>query len=240
MRGLTLASMSSTAILIVSNHPKLDAQLKRLLPEASLLDNERLHRHLRNRVLSEAKSTAVDVLHCPREIQRGATFADRMQNAFADAFEQGYTEVLLIGTDAAATSTSAVNIILEQLATNTAVLAPDRRGGAWAIGLHKTAFEQVNWGKIAWHSSAVLQDLSTQLHGLELFVAHEQTLLDLNHACDLSVFRRDPADAHVQGLLRLLNNFTAATPVVFCVLPSEQMDEGVHPIRRGPPQRRAA
>jgi 2-phospho-L-lactate guanylyltransferase (CobY/MobA/RfbA family) len=232
--------MRSTAILVFCNNPKLDAQLKKLLPSASLADNEQLHRYLRNRVLREARNTAVDVLHCPLEIQRGATFADRMQNAFADAFARGYTQVLLVGTDAAAMHTEALNQLLNGLSTNTAVLAPDRRGGAWAIGLHQTAFQQVNWNEITWHSDRVLNELAAQLSSVSLHLAHEQTLLDLNHACDLSVFRRDPADAHVQGLLLLLNNIIAATPVVFCVPPSEQMDAGVHPIRRGPPQRRAA
>jgi glycosyltransferase A (GT-A) superfamily protein (DUF2064 family) len=232
--------MSSTAILIFSNHPKLDARLKRLLPEAALADNEHLHCYLRKRVLHEAKNTAVDVLPYPREIQRGASFADRMQNAFADAFAQGYTQVLLVGTDAAAMHTEALNLLLVRLTTTASVLAPDRRGGAWAIGLHESAFTQLNWHEIAWHSATVLHELSLQLASIGLFVAHEQTLLDLNHACDLGVFRRDPADAHVQGLLWLLNKLTAATPVVFCVPPSEQMDEGAHPIRRGPPQRLAA
>jgi hypothetical protein len=136
--------------------------------------------------------------------------------------------------------TEALNQLLHGLSTNAAVLAPDRRGGAWAIGLHQTPFQQVNWNEITWHSNRVLNELAAQLSSASLHLAHEQTLLDLNHACDLSVFRRDPADAHVQGLLLLLNNLIAATPVVFCVPPSEQMDAGVHPIRRGPPQRRAA
>ncbi len=232
--------MSSTAILIFSNHPKLDARLKRLLPEAALADNEQLHRYLRNRVLQEAKNTAVDVLPYPREIQRGASFADRMQNAFADAFAQGYTQVLLVGTDAAAMHTEALNHLLVRLSTTASVLAPDRRGGAWAIGLHESAFTQLNWHEIAWHSSAVLHELTLQLSSAGLFVAHEQTLLDLNHACDLGVFRHEPADAQLHGLLSLLDNLTATSPVVFIVSRAEQMDEGMHPIHRGPPQSLAA
>lgn len=233
--------MHSTAILIFSNHPKLDARLKKLLPSASLSDNENLHRHLRKRVLSEANSTDVDVLLCPREMQRGANFASRIQNAFADAFKQGYAQVLLIGTDAAAMNASALNHLIEHLSTETAVLAPDRRGGAWAIGLHHAAFAHVKWDEIAWHTSAVFDELSTQLRNLGLNQICGPTLLDLNDQDDLEVFRREPADGRLRALLNLVECLLAAnsaTAVNTFIL--KGMAEGAHPIRRGPPNLAAA
>jgi rSAM/selenodomain-associated transferase 2/rSAM/selenodomain-associated transferase 1 len=82
--------------------------------------------------------------------QRGETLGHRMRNVFADVFGQGYSTVVIIGSDLPTLPVAYVEQAFECLHNpkNDVVIGPARDGGYYLIGLHALwpeLFESVPW-----------------------------------------------------------------------------------------------
>ena len=102
-------------------------------------------------------------LKCSKHLQIGRDLGVRMYNAFNDAFEMGYEQVQLIGSDLFDLKVDHIQNGFDKLKEHSVVLGPAHDGGYYLIGLQKMIpelFENKSWG-----ASTVFQ----------------QTLLDLKH-----------------------------------------------------------
>lgn len=84
-----------------------------------------------------------------KKLQRGIDLGERMQSAFNDQFEAGYSHLLLIGSDLFDLQTNDLQSAFEQLDNNEAVLGPATDGGYYLIGLTKMfpeLFKDKAWG----------------------------------------------------------------------------------------------
>jgi rSAM/selenodomain-associated transferase 1 len=86
--------------------------------------------------------------------QVGADLGERMHQAFAVLFGQGYQRVLIIGTDAPTLPQSTYQEALSLLATHDVVLGPARDGGYYLIGLTRPVPEL--FAAMPWSTDRVL------------------------------------------------------------------------------------
>jgi len=89
-----------------------------------------------------------DLFYAP---QAGKDLGERMKNAFIDIFSQGYSEVLLIGSDIPDLTCPVIDEAFEGLKNNEAVIGPAFDGGYYLIGFRKDTFlseifQGINWG----------------------------------------------------------------------------------------------
>jgi rSAM/selenodomain-associated transferase 1 len=102
------------------------------------------------------------------KLQQGADLGLRMQSAFDEAFEAGYSEVIIIGSDLPDLSTADLKAAFEQLSENEVVLGPAQDGGYYLLGLKKPnpyIFQNKAWGTdtVLSDTLADLKDFKTVL-----------------------------------------------------------------------------
>ncbi len=92
-------------------------------------------------------------------VQQGEDLGERMLQAFQRAFDQGYEQVTIIGTDCAFITSDHIDRAFERLNEVEVVLGPSADGGYYLLGmrqLHPFLFKDKSW------STADLFDETTQ------------------------------------------------------------------------------
>lgn len=111
-----------------------------------------------------------DNTHFQKHQQEGSDLGLRMKKAFQDAFNNGYTKVMIVGSDLYDLKTSHIEEAFVQLNQNDVVIGPAEDGGYYLLALkslHKNIFENKNWGTET-VLNATLNDLSdAKIHFLE-------------------------------------------------------------------------
>ena len=82
--------------------------------------------------------------------QEGADLGERMKNAFLNGFEQGYENIIVIGSDLPNISTKVINEGFEQLKNNDVVFGPADDGGYYLLGMSNmtpSIFEDKPWSQ---------------------------------------------------------------------------------------------
>lgn len=100
--------------------------------------------------------TIWDTSRYRRHVQRGADLGARMQQAFEDAFDQGYTRIVLIGSDLYDLTPEDLLAAFKALEQHPVVFGPASDGGYYLLGL--TAMVPELFRNKAWGTSSVLAD----------------------------------------------------------------------------------
>ena len=85
-----------------------------------------------------------------KTIQYGIDLGERMQNAFADGFNLGYEDIILIGSDLPDISKIIIESGFKALKINEVVFGPAEDGGYYLIGmskLHSFVFDDKPWSQ---------------------------------------------------------------------------------------------
>lgn len=101
-----------------------------------------------------------------KALQQGAGLGQRMENAFKEGFESGYTSICIIGTDCWELTTETILQAFEALNSADAVIGPARDGGYYLLGMNKLlpdAFRNKRWS-----TDTVLQDTIRDFDSLQL------------------------------------------------------------------------
>jgi rSAM/selenodomain-associated transferase 1 len=69
--------------------------------------------------------------------QNGTNLGERMLNSFKELFEQGFTRIVIIGSDCLQLQTENLQEAVTLLESNTAVIGPASDGGYYLLGLTK-------------------------------------------------------------------------------------------------------
>jgi uncharacterized protein len=119
--------------------------------------------------------------------QKGDDLGERMKNAFMDTFSEGFSEVVLIGSDIPDLT---VEVLHEAFAFDlyTASIGPAADGGYYLIGFTNKTFLPEIFQGIKWGTGTVLKQT------MELFKRHQYTVRELPVRHDID----RPED--VQGL----------------------------------------
>ena len=92
-----------------------------------------------------------DFLHQPYfsgAVQIGEDLGERMKNAFQQAFDMGYQQVIIIGTDCLQLDSHILEESLNALDSHEMVIGPAKDGGYYLLGLRQmyaTLFEDKKW-----------------------------------------------------------------------------------------------
>lgn len=122
--------------------------------------------------------------------QQGESLGERLVDAFAVAFNEGATRVLVIGSDCPEIDPTILDEAMEALSHADVVLGPAIDGGYYLIGLNANQphlFQGIEWG-----SENVLRQTVEKAKQSRCKVHRLQTLSDVDYPEDLVVCRRFP------------------------------------------------
>ncbi|MHC4617283.1 MAG: TIGR04282 family arsenosugar biosynthesis glycosyltransferase [Planctomycetota bacterium] len=140
------------------------------------------------RIFLEPPDAVDDFRHWLREdhtyvLQTGRDLGQKMKNAFIHAFAEGFSKLVLIGSDLPDLPADYLNLSLEALDTHDTVIGPTSDGGYYLIGFAKQAFLPEAFEDIAWGTDRVFMHTVKTLkrHGRKLYVLpqwHDVDTLD--------------------------------------------------------------
>jgi len=158
----------------------------------------------------------------------------RMQRALEDGFQEGYTSIVIIGSDVPDISSAIIHRAFEELQKNSLVLGPAGDGGYYLIGMQKVnedqaypeLFEAINWG-----TSEVLSQTIAAAHQIGIGYALLDTLKDVDRPADLKVWNRAlrsqsnlTAKKHISIIIPTLNEANVVGETITRLLKSEQVE----------------
>ena len=119
-----------------------------------------------------------------KRLQNGIDLGDRMQHAIQEGFDDGYTNIIIIGSDLYDLSQLDLENAFETLRSNEMVIGPAQDGGYYLIGMKQVpddVFKNKKWG-----SGSVLRDTLQDLNGKSVTLLPEKN--DIDHIEDLEQF----------------------------------------------------
>ena len=120
--------------------------------------------------------------------QAGADLGSRMEHAFHDAFAEGFSRVVLVGSDLPELDPLIISEAFDALEQEDAVLGPAADGGYYLIGFRKETMLSDVFHGIAWSTPTVFEETMKTMHANALRVHVLPQLHDLDTAVDLKAF----------------------------------------------------
>jgi len=199
-----LENKRNIALIFFSRTKADEAQHKSWFTEKS--KNQDLASLLIEKSSSAIQAANIPVFHYNESNQKGDSFGERIANAYQEIFDLGYEQVISVGNDCIDLDKISWKEISLSLAAGKSVLGPNKRGGAYLIGIQKTNFQKKEFEELSWQKNTLYQELAdfckknTDLEELNQF-------RDINSYYDLRLFTQSKktAGAFFKLLLRLLN-----------------------------------
>ena len=120
--------------------------------------------------------------------QRGKDLGEKFINAFNDRFREGYTKVVIIGSDSPTIPVEYIRQAFRELDKKDFVLGPCTDGGYYLVGARKIS-EKVFMG-IPWDSSDVLNRTLDKLHSNKVRFSLLPFWYDVDDMDDLEFYKR--------------------------------------------------
>lgn len=111
-----------------------------------------------------------------KKLQEGKDLGVRMQQAFANGFNTGYTNIIIIGSDMYDLSQSDIEKAFDALETHDYVVGPAEDGGYYLLGmktLTPTIFQNKSWG-----TSSVLESTLQDIQQTTVKLLEERNDVD--------------------------------------------------------------
>ena len=126
--------------------------------------------------------------------QKGRDLGDKMSNDFQTAFESGYTQIVLIGSDIPWLSINLINQSFKELSNNGSVIGPTKDGGYYLIGFHSRLQSQLKvvFNRIDWSTDRVFDQTISQLKNIATHPFVLEKLQDVDRPEDLSIIPQLP------------------------------------------------
>jgi len=120
-------------------------------------------------------------------VQIEGELGDKMYHAFQQAFEQGYEQVVIIGSDCPELTTELVEEAVETLNTKDVVFGKAEDGGYYLLGMRKLIPELFQ--NKQWSTETVLSDSIQNCEDLGLSYQTLQELSDIDYEADWLRFK---------------------------------------------------
>jgi uncharacterized protein len=193
--GAGYRTMSAERLIVFVKAPRpglVKSRLARALGEAGACDAyQRLARAVFRRIATlrevELRFTPEDAfqeikpwlrMHWTAAAQSSGDLGARLHAAFTDAFAQGSTRVVIIGSDCAELEVADIQAAWRALRSHHVVLGPARDGGYWLIGLRRP--EPALFREMAWSTPDVFRETVDRIrsNNLSLFLLPERSDVD--------------------------------------------------------------
>lgn len=158
---MTEAQKLNTAILYFSRTPMEEARQKPFTSEKEFYKNFRIAGLLRSHTQRQIKKTGLPYFVFDERNQKGATFGEKLTEAFKAVFKRGYKHVIAVGNDTPRLESHHMKIAANQMegAAADIVLGPAADGGAWLMGFNRTTFNEELIKNSAWNSDNPLASI---------------------------------------------------------------------------------
>lgn len=113
-----------------------------------------------------------------KKLQTGHSLGDKMNNAFASVFNEGYARVIIIGSDCLLLNTTIIDNAFADLQDKDTVIGPAKDGGYYLLGMkqiHAFLFENK-----AWSTNTVFSESLKDLQAHELTIGILPVLTDVD------------------------------------------------------------
>jgi hypothetical protein len=117
--------------------------------------------------------------------QNGNDLGARMHNSFKELFDQGFTRIIIIGSDCLQLKTETLEQAVALLESNAAVLGPASDGGYYLLGL--TKFYPDLFVKKPWSTDKVSSKTINDFINLGISYALLEELSDIDTVADLMI-----------------------------------------------------
>ena len=118
-----------------------------------------------------------------KRMQSGTNLGERMLNSFKELFEQGFTRIVIIGSDCLQLQTENLQEAVTLLESNTAVIGPASDGGYYLLGLTKL-YPELFVNK-PWSTDQVLTKTIDDFNNQGISYALLEELSDIDDITDL-------------------------------------------------------
>ena len=146
--------------------------------------------------------------------QTGDDLGERLKNAFVDAFEQGYSKVVAIGSDSPDLPASFLREAFEGLDSHDAVVGPSSDGGYYLIGFSADSFAPGAFDGIAWSTAAVCSQTQMRLNsrGLGVHLLPQWHDVDTRSDLDGLIARNDNTKFGLSGTFAFIREAELRVP----------------------------
>jgi len=121
-----------------------------------------------------------------KKLQRGSNLGERMNNAFAEVFEQGVEKAVIIGSDCPGLQRQHLVDAFDALNKYETVIGPSEDGGYYLLGMN--AFYPEVFEDMVWSTDTVLEQTMQTLDRLQLSCHRLPELNDIDTWRDLLNF----------------------------------------------------
>lgn len=183
---------TSCLLIVFVRNPIRGKVKKRLAREIGNDAALKLYQHLLEHTAQVCSSLSVDKkvyysdfvepkdlwknLNFDQKVQRGSHLGERMKMAFSEGFQEGYENIILIGSDLWELDQEILENAISGIRRFQYVIGPARDGGYYLIGmnsLNSCLFEQKDWG-----TETVLRDTLQDLEKESLILLDERNDID--------------------------------------------------------------
>lgn len=165
-----------TAILLFSRSARQEALHKQLAGPHSYRVSKTLLRH----ALREARKSGLPVCTSFSPQQQGYSFGERLANATEGVFAQGFSNVIIIGSDSPGLDADLLRTAHTRLQQQEVVLGPAADGGFYLIGLSSNAYQRERFIQLAWESTELQLSFNSYLTHVSTAAAYLHVLVDLD------------------------------------------------------------
>lgn len=175
---------NTTAILVFSRTARQEAFVKNFHASASFEQNVKIAQHFIQHTLQTAKNTGLPVISKFSDLQRGASFGERLANAIEDVFSSGYQQLIVLGNDCPELSTNLINTAAKTLEENGLVLGPAKDGGLYLLGFSKNTYNRESFLDLSWEGKDLSADFLNYATQLECKLTWLQEYCDVDSSRD--------------------------------------------------------
>ena len=166
----------NTAILLFSRSASAEASAK----FSGSGHGERVAKTLIDRTRKTLRQSGFPVYHLDESNQLGRCFGEKLESCLSRVFRLGYDQVIVVGNDCPQLRAGHLRKASRLLSQGREVLAQDRRGGIWLMGVREAAFDRETVRQAPWQT----RDLFEALRAMFSNVALLPRLSDFNALSD--------------------------------------------------------
>ncbi len=170
-----------TALLLFTRSAEEEAHYKAFSKTDRIKTNQAIACSLIEETKKTLSETDLPVFIIDSDKQIGNTFGERYANAFQQVFDSGYKRVISVGNDCPELTSGLIFSSSKELLNNDLVLGPTPQGGAYLIGLNKSAFQKKNFQELDWQTEHTLSDLIKYIHSTGSSYFTLKMLSDVNN-----------------------------------------------------------
>ena len=205
---------AKTAYLIFADDPHIEAQKKIFSYAHSNPINHQVSTTLTAEICRLTRQLNYPVILVGSDKQTGASFGEKLANAFDYVFAKGYDKVIAVGNDCIGLSTGILRKAADKLSINDCVYGPSADGGCYLIGLTKKSFDKKEFETLPWQSPELYKSLLTHKLSNTTIYTCLPFLRDLDTEQD--VYANNALNAVARAIFNLIQRFKQLTCADCC------------------------